>query len=1196
PGGMPCTNSSASFRLRVSVSHVDADNLVAWATLPGDLQYQSADGGSYTASATTIAGVAVPANSVYFNLGTVPSGNTFIKSFVVRSPNGVVHGTSYDLQMRLSAANAEAVISNVASFSVQSKVQALLSKGASGTFRINGKNYINSGSSITYSLRSDNFRSPSGTTCGETIRDGVVIDDLSAFFPGADGPYLADPPGVTNISAGGTFTGSSYACAYGTLDNSTTPPTCLGGVLVPPNAVFWEAGDYTPRSGKSYSFTLELADDTVLDQDQDILNTARVSSAAASVAPGSATSATASYPITIGIPNNPNGTYAKGDSIRGRRRVSSGQDNADRTVGYGDPVTFLLYATNRGASALNETWLVDKIPLDTTFSSAFVPGGDQNTTYYQTCSTFTDPMACATASPSSPPDWDESTGQVGSTWTTTAPANPSSVRWVAFHVPKLASPFFPEAGFSSQTTAEVNIVVDQPTGACAEFSISNLGLFRTYDYTPVGDTASVGVCSQGSENCTAGSNAYLSLDNVELVTVIPTTPGLSSTRISASPSTRIGAGPVTFTVNVPNTKNGSAVVDTALDVEAVISLPTATINGVNQPLPFVGVDASGGSVDYSDLPNSLTVTWPTIAPEASKQVRIGFDVPKGMLNSTRLSMSASVSGFDDACGAVSATASGSATVLGDPILQVSKSVDFDVAGGGTVLDYKLLYENRGDGVSTGTWIVDQIPSGTQSLSASAPLGGGKVYFSSAQPPTLPAALRDGDFDFTQAVILATFTEGTLSNGEYTSPFGPATTYVAFLVDDASLTPPQFITGAARSVTLRVEVDPSAVEGSLAVNEALIFSSELLGAISNQVRTFVSPSPSVSVGRECVGVVASQETFDYALEYRNNSTNNDDVLVLTETLPAGLSFVSAVHTFDGALYPGVDVPAAVDGQTVTFDVTAAIGGPLNSLEGGRIRVTVTVDDDVPSQRVLEIGGLAFANNASVSAGVTIFTSCNVLVENADMWLRKAVDLEEPVSGETVTYTLLITNRGANSAENVDLTDMLPSNMTYVAGSAFVASPGWRLGGYVCVTAGCDLTDPMQRTFVTDSEPATLAGGLVWSAGTGNALTRQPADAGFVPGGSGDIVLTFRAQVNDDVDPDTIITNTALVTTTTSEDENFENRASADVRVPFPDPYLEKRAPSLAQPGGTVSYQIRYGNNTRQPAQDVVIIDRLYDDPL
>ena len=1141
-----CAGGTYTFNVLASVSFVDADDLIVFLPVntvlsPGPFaQNDDLTFGGGTENAQFHAGpgdlvigtTTIPAGSLYWELGDRPAGNTFTFKGGVRAPVGTWNGTRYQGQVFASALNAEETAGQMADLVVMSRPNPDVGKGVSGFFWVNNQRRVNGGSTISYSMSAENRN----IGCMETYADVVLYDDLSDF---------ANGPAYTNLvpSAGGVFTDTAI-----TVD----------GVDVPANSVYWQLGNLAP--GERVNVTLDV---TIANTDTDdpagpipfgevLQNTAHLKSGHQSQTDADTES------VIAGVPDDPVCRFNKGATSR---------------VAYGKPINYSLSMSNGGVSACNDILMWDRIPEGATFNSAFLPGGANGQVYYNTVTGATDP--------NSPPDINVTNGTVGTSWTTTPPADPTTVTWVAFTVPKLVSTYFPEDGVPSSVSASITTTAtDLGAESCDTTTVTNTGVARVYAYTKLG----------GSQPIPPPTGTLTGVAT-RTTTVFPEVANLLLA--GSGTGTRTGTGPISFTATIQNRypPGQNKPIDDMLDPAMTITLPTGLINGVDTHLPFLSVNAPGGQVDYTGLPNTISVTFPPIAPNGSRSATVTVQAPRGFIDGSTVSFSATASGRDDFCGGVqTASRTSSTTIRVDPYLEVTKQVNLAVADNGSVIDFTLKYLNTGDGVSTETWVIDRVREGFDFVDADVPSGGGAVWFSQAQPPDLPGEL-DLDFPYSQTLVTSSglFVQGTVSGGKVTSPFGTNTTYIAVQADNPALSTPLFPTDTLGQITFRAAVADDVPQTAVVGNEAIILSKELLPAISNQTRVLVSAKPSLDTSRSCPDVAAADETFEYVLTYTNNSTNNDDIVRLEEIIPPELEFVSATHVWNdatGGAYDAIDVQPVpscttncdpTESISYVWSVTDAIGGPLRPLEGATLTVTLRVKNGVTSGTFTPIGGSAFAANAAQPEGQGFFSSCILLVENADLWMRKFVDQPAPLSGETVTYTLILQNVGAHHADAVAVIDELPGDMTYVVGSTFVTTPGW--------------------SFQPNADPVVNGDGhLEWSIARDNALTMSGQAPGFVPGNSGDITITFRATVNASVGAATTLTNTALVTTITGQDDNVEHTASVDVRTPLPDPYLEKRAPTLGQPGEKITYTLLYGNFSRQRADDVYVIDSLFDDPI
>jgi uncharacterized repeat protein (TIGR01451 family) len=82
------------------------------------------------------------------------------------------------------------------------------------------------------------------------------------------------------------------------------------------------------------------------------------------------------------------------------------------------------------------------------------------------------------------------------------------------------------------------------------------------------------------------------------------------------------------------------------------------------------------------------------------------------------------------------------------------------------------------------------------------------------------------------------------------------------------------------------------------------------------------------------------------------------------------------------------------------------------------------------------------------------------QSADLEVAKTVDDDTPSEGDTITYTVALTNNGPDSATNVDVTDALPAGVTYLSDTVTQGSYNSGTGiwtvGTVATTAPDTLT--------------------------------------------------------------------------------------------------------------------------------------------
>ncbi|MFS0772135.1 hypothetical protein [Sphingomonas sp. 1P08PE] len=198
---------------------------------------------------------------------------------------------------------------------------------------------------------------------------------------------------------------------------------------------------------------------------------------------------------------------------------------------------------------------------------------------------------------------------------------------------------------------------------------------------------------------------------------------------------------------------------------------------------------------------------------------------------------------------------------------------------------------------------------------------------------------------------------------------------------------------------------------------------------------------------------------------------------------------------------------------SLHVTAAAGGAANTkgaaliptdLNLGNADNTVDIvfaDDD--SDGTLNLGDIARNGQGRAYSGYQIGTrNVALTVAKSARILSDGVNTLNPkaIPGATVEYCLTVNNATLTTPANaVVLTDVVPANTTYVAGSLSIGAPG--VLGIACTVLGSTEDD--------DADDAAETDGVTASFDT--ATKTVTANVGDVSGG-GRIAASFRVTIN------------------------------------------------------------------------------------
>jgi uncharacterized repeat protein (TIGR01451 family) len=326
-------------------------------------------------------------------------------------------------------------------------------------------------------------------------------------------------------------------------------------------------------------------------------------------------------------------------------------------------------------------------------------------------------------------------------------------------------------------------------------------------------------------------------------------------------------------------------------------------------------------------------------------------------------------------------------------------------------------------------------------------------------------------------------------------------------------------GGTLSYTVRIQAPPS---GSV-INAATASSpAGDANPADNHDRAVVAIDPlsDLVVSKTASTATANAgDVVSYSVRVRNLGPSPAAAVVVTDTLPANASFVAgsagnASLANNVLTWPVIPSLAAGDSAVFALSVVAPASGSVRNVAAA---VTATAESSLAN------------NNASAT------TSVNA----ADMTVAKS----GPVSaapGETITYTILVSNAGPGRATSVVVTDTLAPGLTFVS-----APNGGTLGGNV----------------------------VTWP-------TLQSLDAGASVQYTVSVIVAAGTQ-----------TDVAAVTAATADPDPSNNHATATTVAAQADLAASKTGPASVLAGATITWSITVNNNGQSPATGVVLQDTL-----
>jgi uncharacterized repeat protein (TIGR01451 family) len=342
---------------------------------------------------------------------------------------------------------------------------------------------------------------------------------------------------------------------------------------------------------------------------------------------------------------------------------------------------------------------------------------------------------------------------------------------------------------------------------------------------------------------------------------------------------------------------------------------------------------------------------------------------------------------------------------------------------------------------------------------------------------------------------------------------------------------------------RVNVLPTASD--LAVMTNYFTAEDSTGDIpleSNRVQTVIH-APVLTLSKtDHRDTVEPGQTSTYEITLSNSGSGNAYDVVVVDYVPDYLENITNIS--HGGTYDATtrEITWNLGVFTGSFDPAG-----ISAVHTEVLTFEATVSADAPDGYVLHNRVTLTANNWSLEAtdDTTVSAEPNLTLEKEVVVNGTASATARP--GDTLTYTLTYSNQGRGVAQNVVVRDIIPTNTTYVSGSA---------------TSGG----------VYDS----INGTVTWTIGN-----LDVGDTGSV---------SFAVTVNDDAPHNYLIRNNAVVTA----DGGYEARDSVEVRVQhLPLIFVEKAVDKTnTRPGDILTYTITYGNRSTQvEALNAVLTDEL-----
>ena len=688
-----------------------------------------------------------------------------------------------------------------------------------------------------------------------------------------------------------------------------------------------------------------------------------------------------------GQTNTTNDTATDPTNIVSRADIELTKTVDNATPNLGANVTFTITATNNGPSDATGVQVTDLLPAGLTFVSAVPSVGT-----YTSGTGLWDIGALANGANATLTVVATATGTIAvtNTATKTAEVQPdpvagnntasATVTGQASDIAITKTASTPTPNQNSNVTFTITATNNGPSDATGVQVTDSLPAGLTFvSAVPSAGTYTSGTGLWDIGALANGANATLS--------IVATVTGTTAVTNTATKTAEVQPDPVAGNNTASATVTGQAA---DIGIAKVVSNPTPnfgsnvtfTITATNNgPSNATGVQVTdllpAGLTFVSAAPSMGTYTsgtglWNIGALANGASATLGITTTVNTSSPTTNTATKSAENQPDS---VPANDSGSATII--PVaadIALTKAVDNTRPNQGTNVTFTITATNNGPSDATGVQVTDLLPAG--------------LTFVSAVPSVGTYTSGTGLWDI-----------GALANGA-----NATLTVVATATGTIAVT---------NTATKTAEVQPDPVAGN---NTA---SATVTGQASDIAITKTASTPTPN----------QNSNVTFTITATNNGPSDATGVQVTDSLPAGLTFVSAVPSA-GTYTSGTglwDIGALANGANATLSIVATVTGTT------AVTNTATKTAEVQPDPV--------AGNNTASATVT--------GQAADIGIAKVVSNPTPNFGSNVTFTITATNNGPSNATGVQVTDLLPAGLTFVSAApsmgTYTSGTGlWNIG--------------------------------------------------------------------------------------------------------------------------------------------------------
>jgi uncharacterized repeat protein (TIGR01451 family) len=190
----------------------------------------------------------------------------------------------------------------------------------------------------------------------------------------------------------------------------------------------------------------------------------------------------------------------------------------------------------------------------------------------------------------------------------------------------------------------------------------------------------------------------------------------------------------------------------------------------------------------------------------------------------------------------------------------------------------------------------------------------------------------------------------------------------------------------------------------------------IGAGFDNINTLVNSPANLSVTKTGPGTATTNTPIAYTITVQNLGPDPAIDVELTDTLPAGTTFVSLL------------APAGWSCITPAPNAVGTVTCTRLSMPIGSDAFTLTINGPATPGNVDNTATVTSANEGA--PGDESDTDTTIVSGAADLSITKTAPATAPAGGQ-INYTITVTNNGPDSSTNTTVTDILPAGVAFVS---------------------------------------------------------------------------------------------------------------------------------------------------------------------